>query len=91
MAINSEETIFWRYHKRRPVHYLSTIEAIYYFLVQLHQTMFQLKQTNFGLNENNLKVKTLSSEFDESYQNQYDNLLFFFKHTYYLIKDRYQL
>lgn len=41
VVLDSEETLFWRSSTfcRRPSHYLSTIEAIYYFCTQLHTVL----------------------------------------------------
>ncbi|XP_033127665.1 DTW domain-containing protein 1-like isoform X2 [Anneissia japonica] len=36
VMLNSRETCFWRTQKDKPITYLATIEAIYYFLVDYH-------------------------------------------------------
>ena len=56
VELKERETLFWRYQRGKPNTYLATIEAIYYFIVDVHTHV----------------LKT-------PYQNQYDDLLFFFK------------
>lgn len=65
--MSSHKSLFWRPQRGKPDTYLATIEAIYYFLVELHSL------SNPG----------------EKYKGQYDNLLFFFKHMYFMIKKAY--
>ncbi|KAJ6222922.1 hypothetical protein RDWZM_001467 [Blomia tropicalis] len=89
VAIDAEQTRFWRCDQRRPITFLSTIEAIYYFCVQLHTYM-----SNMAVKENS---SISSNDFAElhkrfpPYDGQYDNILFFFKHTFNVIKNRYKL
>lgn len=64
IELKTRKTCFWRHQKGKPDTYLSTIEAIYYFLVDYHQEILK-----------------------ESYNGQYDNLLFFFSFMHTLIKD----
>lgn len=85
VMIDSEETRFWRCSKKRPVHFLSTIEAIYYFCLQLHNFMADLVSRHSTLADDQL-MRHFSQ-----YDGQFDNLLFFFKHTYQVIKNRYKL
>lgn len=56
VELKQRETLFWRYQRGKPNTYLATIEAIYYFVVDVH-------------------TNVLNGE----YENQYDDLLFFFK------------
>ncbi|XP_005089263.2 tRNA-uridine aminocarboxypropyltransferase 1 isoform X2 [Aplysia californica] len=59
VELHSRNTHFWRWQEGTPKTYLSTIEAIYYFMRDVHE-MFISKE----------------------YNNEYDNLLFFFCHLY---------
>lgn len=36
VELDQHETLFWRYQRGKPKTYLATIEAIYYFLVEVH-------------------------------------------------------
>nr|XP_033776159.1 DTW domain-containing protein 1 isoform X2 [Geotrypetes seraphini]XP_033776160.1 DTW domain-containing protein 1 isoform X2 [Geotrypetes seraphini] len=63
VELKKRKTCFWRHQKGKPDTYLSTIEAIYYFLVDYHNLILR-----------------------ETYQGEYDNLLFFFSFMYKLIK-----
>ncbi|VVC97158.1 unnamed protein product [Leptidea sinapis] len=74
---------FWRHQKGSPRWYLSTIEALHEFLLELHICAWGLDETyitkittNFPLHdkENHPQCKP--------YNGQYDNLLFFFKFMY---------
>ena len=85
VVIDSEETRFWRCDQRRPVNFLATIEAIYYFCMQVHKYMATLVEQRADLADDELRARFAP------YDGQYDNLLFFFKHTYHVIKNRYHL
>ncbi|XP_023229168.1 DTW domain-containing protein 1-like [Centruroides sculpturatus] len=37
IMLTSHRSLFWRHQRNKPPNYLSTIEAIYYFLVELHR------------------------------------------------------
>ncbi|XP_050699840.1 tRNA-uridine aminocarboxypropyltransferase 1-like isoform X2 [Eriocheir sinensis] len=37
VELNKHETLFWRYQRGKPKTYLATIEAIYYFLVEVYK------------------------------------------------------
>lgn len=82
---------FWRHQRGSPRWYLSTIEAIHQFLLEIHLNMWGLNIEYEGLNKcfTIEKLVQLKKNFVEkranSYCGQYDNLLFFFKHMYYLI------
>ncbi|RWS31240.1 DTW domain-containing protein 1-like protein [Leptotrombidium deliense] len=67
ICLQSHLSLFWRHQKEKPLTYLSTIEAIYYFFVDLHSI----------------------SEKSE-YSGQYDNLLFFFKYTFFKVREVYE-
>lgn len=56
VELKERETLFWRYQRGKPNTYLATVEAIYYFVVDVHTNVLGSK-----------------------YENQYDDLLFFFK------------
>lgn len=38
VELKTRKTCFWRHQKGKPDTYLSTIEAIYYFLLEFHQS-----------------------------------------------------
>ncbi|KAH9405550.1 DTW domain-containing protein 1 [Tyrophagus putrescentiae] len=90
VVIDSEKTRFWRSNMDRPAHFLSTIEAIYYFCRQLHNFMADLvskhRERIMAEDEQLLLLRQFPP-----YDGQFDNLLFFFKHTYQVIKKRYKL
>jgi hypothetical protein len=73
----SHNSLFWRHQKNTPLSYLATIEAIYYFFVDL-----------YNITEEKLCEKT---ECINKYDGRYDNLLFFFKHTYNNVRKLYNL
>ncbi|KAJ7396092.1 hypothetical protein BTVI_148582 [Pitangus sulphuratus] len=50
IELKTRKTCFWRHQKGKPDTYLSTIEAIYYFLVDYHQEI--LKETYKGQYDN---------------------------------------
>uniref|UniRef100_A0A8D0L7P5 tRNA-uridine aminocarboxypropyltransferase 1 n=1 Tax=Sphenodon punctatus TaxID=8508 RepID=A0A8D0L7P5_SPHPU len=50
IELKSRKTCFWRHQKGKPDTYLSTIEAIYYFLVDYHQEV--LKEEYYGQYDN---------------------------------------
>lgn len=83
---------FWRHQKGSPRWYLSTVEAIHQFVVEIHLKVWGLHPLYQGL-KNCFSEKCLSDierlkTFDHSedaYNGQYDDLLFFFKHMYDLI------
>ncbi|NXY87699.1 DTWD1 protein, partial [Alcedo cyanopectus] len=50
VELRSRKTCFWRHQKGKPDSYLSTIEAIYYFLVDYHQEV--LKESYKGQYDN---------------------------------------
>ncbi|KAF5295415.1 hypothetical protein FQA39_LY13076 [Lamprigera yunnana] len=82
---------FWRHHKGSPRWYLSTVEAIHQFLVELHLNMWGLCADYRGL-KNCFADKIVDhfvSNNTNSYSGQYDNLLFFFKRMYKLIHNNY--
>lgn len=84
---------FWRHQKGSPRWYLSTIEAIHQFLVEIHLKAWGLHSSYEGLKncfgEKCLsdieRLKTSDHTYAEAYNGQYDDLLFFFKHMYDLI------
>uniref|UniRef100_T1J642 tRNA-uridine aminocarboxypropyltransferase 1 n=1 Tax=Strigamia maritima TaxID=126957 RepID=T1J642_STRMM len=41
VELKSRESLFWRYQRGKPNSYLSTIETVYYFLVDLHSMVVQ--------------------------------------------------
>ena len=43
IELKSRKTCFWRHQKGKPDTYLSTIEAIYYFLVDYHKEVLKEK------------------------------------------------
>lgn len=88
---------FWRHQKGSPRWYLATIEAIHQFLLEIHINAWGVHPEYRGLskcfNESNLSCFVDSplsdGEIGNSYNGQYDDLLFFFKHMYYLIHSYY--
>ncbi|XP_038276260.1 tRNA-uridine aminocarboxypropyltransferase 1 isoform X2 [Dermochelys coriacea] len=50
IELKTRKTCFWRHQKGKPDTYLSTIEAIYYFLVDYHQEV--LKESSKGQYDN---------------------------------------
>ena len=91
LIIDSKQTMFWRYQRGRPMNHLSTIEAIYYLLIQIHMTMFDLFNNHHDHDHHDHCHMNVNEIFTTEYNGQYDNLLFFFKHTFNLIKNRYHL
>ncbi|GJQ85593.1 hypothetical protein Trydic_g20145 [Trypoxylus dichotomus] len=88
---------FWRHQKGSPRWYLATIEAIHQFVVEVHINAWGVHPEYRGLskcfNENSLwKMEDFvahDNDIDNAYNGQYDNLLFFFRHMYYLIHSYY--
>lgn len=68
VVLREHESLFWRHQRHTPRTYLSTIEAIYYFFVDLDKALV-----------------------DDSDGHRYDNLLFFFKHTYNRLRKKYNI
>lgn len=90
VVIHNRISQFWRHQKGSPRWYLATIEAIHQFLIEIHISIWGINKTYTGLKN------CFSSDFvkechqiiradDDSYNGQYDNLLYFFKHMYDLI------
>ncbi|XP_076035843.1 tRNA-uridine aminocarboxypropyltransferase 1 [Oratosquilla oratoria] len=46
VKLTSQNTLFWRYQKGKPKTYLATIEAIYYFMVEIHTKILKLPYTH---------------------------------------------
>lgn len=91
---------FWRHQKGSPRWYLSTVEAIHQFLLEVHLHAWGLDVSYRGLDELEINadliasnlVKEKADEMDSlhrPYNGQYDNLLFFFTHMYGLIHTYY--
>lgn len=91
---------FWRYQRGCPRWYLSTIEAIHQFLLELHTHAWGLNVNYRGLDnleiEENFRkrIKLIDSDEDDvsaqaPYNGQYDNLMFFFANMYDLIHKYY--
>lgn len=98
--IQNRVTKFWRVQKGAPKWYLSTIEAIHQFLLELHISAWGItrKYHNECLDDLQLDSsfipasKIISNQDDcepntvcKPYSGQYDNLLFFFSFLYSLI------
>ena len=77
IILSSHESLFWRHQRNTPRTYLSTIEAIYYFFVDLDRILDQKR---------NNRPKNCGQ-----YDHKYDNLLFFFKHTYNKLREKYNI
>lgn len=97
VIIQNRLTQFWRHQKDSPRWYLSTIEAIHQFLMELHISAWGLNKEYLECLEN-LELKTdfipvskiIEGSVDDfgslkPYNGQYDNLLFFFTHMYDMI------
>lgn len=94
---------FWRHQKGSPRWYLSTIEAIHQFLLEVHINAWGLDRTYLALSDLEISTNFITDdmisdgnddETDESviekpYNGQYDNLLFFFTYMYGLIHSYY--
>lgn len=94
---------FWRHHQGSPRWYLSTIEAIHQFLIEVHIRAWGLDAQYRGLDRLELSAEFLDSVKNRGesggcaedaakprpYSGQYDNLLFFFTHMYDLIHTYY--
>ena len=74
VVLREHESLFWRHQRHTPRTYLSTIEAIYYFFVELDKALNEVTDSS-----------------DSSDGHQYDNLLFFFKHTYNRLRKKYNI
>lgn len=95
VVIQNRISQFWRHQKGSPRWYLATIEAIHQFLVEIHLHCWGLNPQYTGIyncfTEKCLEqFKLLYSDSDDSYNGQYDNLLYFFQHMYDLIHKYYQ-
>lgn len=84
---------FWRHQKGSPRWYLSTIEAIHQFVLEVHLNMWgvhpEYKGLRSCLNDSIIEFFMKKPNCDLGYNGQYDNLLFFFKHMYELIHEYY--
>ena len=99
-VIQNRITKFWRLQKGAPKWYLSTIEAIHQFLLEVHISAWGISQkyydqclndlqldTNF-ISENKIISEEKSTKIDslcKPYDGQYDNILYFFKFLYSVI------
>nr|XP_022906780.1 DTW domain-containing protein 1 isoform X1 [Onthophagus taurus] len=86
---------FWRHQKGSPRWYLATIEAIHQFVLEIHLNAWGVHPDYKGLakcfNEKSIiHFEELIVNNEDAYNGQYDNLLFFFKHMYYLIHTYYE-
>ncbi|KAK3839957.1 MAG: DTW domain-containing protein [Linnemannia gamsii] len=75
VTIAPHETLFWRHQKKASDH-LATIEAIYYFLREYHETY--------------LTAEWIDSHQLGPYTNQFDDMLWFYKYFYELIQKTYR-
>lgn len=95
VVIQNRISQFWRHQRGSPRWYLSTIEAIHQFLIEIHLHCWGLNRHYMGIN-NCFSEKCLSqfdflySEDGKAYNGQYDNLLYFFQHMYNLIHKYYE-
>lgn len=86
---------FWRHHKGSPRWYLSTVEAVHQFLLEVHIYAWGRSSAYRGLDELEISepflsenLRTPSEKFDirlRPYDGHYDNLLFLFTYMYGLI------
>lgn len=98
-VIQNRITKFWRTQKGAPKWYLSTIEAIHQFLLELHISAWGISQKYFNeclgdlqLDDSFIPLNKIMPDDDcesdslcKPYTGQYDNLLFFFSFLYSLI------
>ncbi|CAH0557046.1 unnamed protein product [Brassicogethes aeneus] len=93
VVIQNRISQFWRHQKGSPRWYLSTIEAIHQFLIEIHLHLWGLHPSYEGIEscftEKCLKQFKIVDD-DKAYNGQYDNMLYFFKHMYDLIHSYYQ-
>ncbi|KAL1490334.1 hypothetical protein ABEB36_013048 [Hypothenemus hampei] len=93
VVIQNRISQFWRHQKGSPRWYLSTIEAIHQFLLEIHMHCWGLNRNYHGIKncftENSLDMESLFSDDINAYNGQYDNLLYFFKHMYEVIHSYY--
>jgi hypothetical protein len=90
VVIQNRVSQFWRHQKGSPRWYLATIEAIHQFFIELHLHCWGLDPKYKGIH--NCFTEMALSECEslyrkdaKSYNGQYDDLLYFFKHMYDLI------
>lgn len=90
---------FWRHHKGSPRWYLSTVEAVHQFLLEVHAYAWGRNTEYRGLDELEISEPFLSDNLRSPndqleyrlrpYDGHYDNLLFLFTHMYGLIHTYY--
>lgn len=86
---------FWRHQKGSPRWYLATIEAIHQFLLEVHLNMWGVHPDYKGLSTcftENVLLNSFSIPakcYNNAYNGQYDDLLYFFQHMYDLIHTYY--
>lgn len=95
VVIQNRISQFWRHQRGSPRWYLATVEAIHQFVLEVHLHCWGLNPEYKGIKncftEKTLEqVKCLYSNDSRSYNGQYDNLLFFFKHMYDVIHTYYK-
>ncbi|XP_054166838.1 tRNA-uridine aminocarboxypropyltransferase 1-like [Oppia nitens] len=78
VVLSDHESLFWRHQRNTPRTYLSTIEAMYYFFVDLHLIVDE-------------HCGRVGPDGRPHYDYRYDNLLFFFKHTYNKLRQKYNI
>ncbi|CRL02504.1 CLUMA_CG015263, isoform A [Clunio marinus] len=98
-VIQNRKTKFWRTQKGAPDWYLSTIEAIHQFLLEVHVSAWGIHRNYYDKSLNDLELDTSfippTKIFDDNdngeksmckpYNGQYDNLLFFFSFLHCII------
>lgn len=84
LVIQNRASQFWRHQKGSPRWYLSTIEAIHQFVLEIHLNMWGVDPYYEGPYCDSFReIKRRNSKSDiRPYCGQYDNLLFFFTHMY---------
>lgn len=74
---------FWRHQKGSPRWYLSTIEALHQFLLELHASAWGLSpHYQNELTKHYPKHSQDYHDYCKPYMGEYDNLLYFFKFMY---------
>jgi hypothetical protein len=94
--IQNRITKFWRTQKGAPNWYLSTIEAIHQFLLEVHINAWGISQKYYDECLDDLQldksfippekiIEDPGDSLEKPYSGQYDNILFFFSFLYSLI------
>lgn len=105
VTIAPHETLFWR-HQRKDSDHLATIEAMYYFLREYHETYLTALPAPTQTSSTSPSTSTTESASESKvitphkewilthklgpYTNQFDDMLWFYKYFYELIQKTYR-